>query len=186
MNFVEYFKKNWGILSALALFIVGILSTFLIEPESYIVSEKTFSNWGKFVAAIVIGLVLVAVIIFKSRHHTVKWWFTAASMLLLSVVSFFTYQFLRQKWTCICFNDNDPILIGSTLRNPDNDFIKENRDNCQVLLQGGACKADMVWTKDSRDTNRLILAGMYTVSLPFLITAMMAVVQALFCAQRRE
>ena len=89
LRFVEYFKKNWGILSALALFIVGILSTFLIEPESYIVSEKTFSNWGKFVAAIVIGLVLVTVIIFKSRHHTVKWWLTAASMLLLSVASFF-------------------------------------------------------------------------------------------------
>ena len=180
---IEYIKKNWGVLAALGLFVFGVLATFLIPPAVYFGDEQAYSNWGKFVATIAIGLVLVAVILFREAKHTSKWWVTGLAMFLVSTSMFFTYQYLHQKYTCSCYGDL--ILMGNELKNPEVDFVKENRNDCQKLLKGASCDAERVWTKSSIDNNRLILVGLYTLSLPFLVTAMISVVQAVYCARKR-
>ncbi|SRR5258706_8916385 len=186
MDFGYLFKKYWGTLAGLGLFIFGILSAFLNPPPPYVTDDESFVNFGKFVAVVVCGLVLAGVIIFKSKAHMGKWWALALIMLILAASSYFAYQNLSQKYTCTCLSKDKLIMIGDTLINPDLPDVARHRNECTELLIGSACDPYKVWTKDSIDRNRLILAGAYTLSLPLLITAMMAVVQALYCAQKDD
>lgn len=184
MNFIRTFEKNWNVLSAIALFIIGILGTFLIPPPDYLANEPVFANAGKFIATIVIGLILVPILLWKTNKHTRNWWIVALLSFLLSIVCLFSYLSLKQKWMCRCFDENKLILIGSEMKPSLNESLKNS--DCQELLQGSSCYPEKVWTKASIDRNRLILAGVYILSLPLFIIAMMSVVQAIYCSKQRS
>lgn len=184
MDFLKTLKRNWNILSSVALFIIGILGTFLKSPPDYIASENIFTNAGKFIATLVVGLMFVPVILWKSKGHTRNWWILASVTFILSIVCLFTYLHLKQKWMCPCFDENKLILIGSELRPDLDESVKDS--NCQELLQGSSCHPERVWKKDSIDKNRLFLAGVYVLSLPLFIISMISVVQAIYCSNRRQ
>jgi hypothetical protein len=185
------FQKKWNILWTTATFLTGILSTFLFSPPAYITQEQIFSNFGRFVAAIVVGLIMVATLFWGLREHTRNWWITALLSLILFTTCLFLYQRFTQKWTCRCDKAEKVIyLIGpvSGIKSSPTDSVRENPDpsNCQLWLFENDCDPEVIWTKDSIDKNRLILGGIYILSLSLGVICMMSVVQAIYCSLRRQ
>lgn len=181
-------QRIWNVLWTIATFLFGILGTFLFPPINYVNREQIFTNFGKVVAAVIVGLILVAVNFWKLREDTKNWWLAAFTSFILLIIFLFTYQHFTQKWTCRCDPAEEKVyLIGSDIKSPPVESVKNYPDpnNCQIWLSENDCEPEEIWTKSSVDNNRLILGGIYILTLSIGIICLMSVIQAVYCSLRR-
>jgi uncharacterized membrane protein YqhA len=181
-SWLDLTKKTWGLLVELAVFIFGIIGTFLVPPPGWTTStgDATLVRLGQFIIAVLAGLFLLLAAKWKHRKHVSRWAITCVVCLLLSVLAYFGYQKLKDARTCEYAQQE--VIIGTDYTTHGREYLQNNPTaTCQSLLEDFVGKADDIWTKDSINASRFILAGTYIGIIPLFTICIMSLVQALYC-----
>jgi hypothetical protein len=179
-------KKTWGLVTQFAVFIFGVVGSFLLPPPGWASSggNKTVVRLAQFIVAVLVGLIFLLVQRWNKRKHVSRWAIFAILFLALSVSAFFVYQHLLDTRTCQYVND--AVVIGTRYTEHAQSYLRENPNStCSSLLDDFAGKAEDIWTKDSINQSRYILASTYILNLPLFTICIIAVVQALYCSQAK-
>lgn len=186
-SWLEATKKTWGVVAEFAVFVFGVVGSFLLPPPGWASSggDTTIVRLTQFVVAVLVGLVFLLVQKWRKKGHVTRWATLTIIFLFLSVSAFFGYQHLLDTRTCAYAKRT--IVIGTRYTDRGQSYVSENPNlTCSTLLSDFAGKADYIWTKDSINGSRYILAGSYILTLPLFTICIIAVVQALYCSQSKE
>ena len=135
--------------------------------------------------AVLVGLIFLVVQRWKTKRHVSRWAIFAAMFLVLSVLSFFAYQHLLDTRTCRYARTS--VVIGTRYTIRAETYIGENpTSTCASLLEDFAGQVEDIWTKDSINNSRYILAGVYILNLPLFTVCIISLVQALYCSQSKR
>ena len=175
--------KSWLLLMQGALWVGGILGGFLLPPPVGILAseEKVWLRLGQFVIAIVLGLVFFAARRWHQPRYALRWAGLALLALVLAVGAFFLYQQLTLAWTGVY--QGQKIVVGSVLTPHGVSYTKANADLSRdkwIEDMAGVIEGSL-WTRESIDRRRLILAATYVCCLPLFTLCLIAVVQAIQC-----
>lgn len=187
-NWLDHTKKIWGLLMQFAVFILGIAGTFLLPPPGWASSsgDKTVVRLGQFIVAVLVGLIFLLVQKWNKKKHTKRWALLTIMFLVLSVGAFFVYQQLLDTRTCQY--DGHAVVIGTQYTEATQTYINDESPGatCEKLLKDNPTgTVDEIWTRDSINRSRYVLAGGYISTLPLLTICIIAVVQALYCSQAK-
>ena len=178
-------KKQWNVLLAATTALMATIHTFW-ELNSLDLS-KAVSGFATFTVSIVLGLMILPQIKYREKCHARLWWKVAAVALLLGAAAFFSYLYLQSSWTVrhqdtVLYIGSEPVDEGVAR------FLKENQGLSKEELLGKYASWDpgLIWTERSIIQRRLIVAGVYVLCTPIFAIAMIAVIQLMYCATRRE
>lgn len=186
-NWFENIKKTWGLVTQLAVFIFGVIGSFLLPPPGWVSSggDTTVVRLTQFVVTVLVGLILLLVRKWSKKKHVRRWVVLTVVSLAVSISTFFAYQYLLDTRTCQYADQT--IVIGTSYTQHAASYVGENANStCASLLEDFAGKAEDIWTRDSINTSRYILAGTYVLNLPLFTICIIGVVQALYCSQSRR
>ena len=164
--------------------LLGVIGGFLLPPPVGMTDadDKTWLRFAQFLSSILMGLIFFGVLKWKQKRHA-KWWWTAAfAALILGTVCFFNYQRLTDKWTARYAGKK--VVVGQEYT-PHAAQYKQTNPNLSpdALLEDFVGRSEDVWTRDSINRHRLILAGFYVSCLPWFTVSVVAVVQAIRCVR---
>jgi hypothetical protein len=178
-------RKGWLVLAQGALWLGGILGGFLLPPPVGILAsdEKLWLRLGQFIIAVVLGLVFFAARRWRQPCHALWWCGAALVFLAAAVVVFFRYQQLTLAWTANYAGQK--VVVGSVLTPAGRADIQANPGNSRDdLIMDFAGKTEAIWTSESINHRRLMLAACYISCLPLFTICLLAVVQAIACGAR--
>lgn len=175
-------QKSWVLLAQTAAWVVGVLAGFLLPPPIGTPAEsRVYVRFAQFVITVVIGLVLLAALRWKSKKHTFRWGATSALFLLLGTATFFGYQIFANRWTTQY--NKQRVVIGDAYTAHGREYHEENPHlTPENLLMDNKGEAEKVWTRESLTQRRLLLAAMYVLAMPLFTVSIMSILQALQCA----
>lgn len=180
-------KKSWGLMTQFAVFIFDVVGGFLLPPPGWVSSggDKTVVRLAQFIVAVLVGLIFLVVQKWNKKKHVGRWAIFAITFLVLSVSTFFVYQHLLDTRTCLYVRTQ--VVIGTRYSAIAENYVREDpTSNCTSLLEDFAGQVEDIWTKDSINNSRYILAGVYILNLPLFTVCIIAVVQALYCSQSKR
>jgi hypothetical protein len=175
-------RKSWLVLAQGALWITGILGGFLLPPPVGVLAseEKVWLRLGQFIIAIVLGLVFFAARRWHQPRHALRWAGLGLLALAVAVGVFFLYQQLTLAWTGNYAGQK--VVVGSVLTPHGRSYTQANRDiSRDEWIKDMAGATDAIWTRQSINRRRLILAATYVCCLPLFTLCLIAVVQAIQC-----
>lgn len=185
-SWLESTKRTWSLLTQFAVFILGVVGSFILPPPGWASSgaDKTLVRFGQFIVAVLVGLMFLLVQRWNKKKHLGRWVLVALVFLASSISSFFTYQYFRDIRTCQYADQ--VIVIGAVFTAHGEEYFSENPGStCTSLLEDHAGVAEEVWTKESINKSHYILGAAYILNLPLLTICMIAVVQAVSCSQSK-
>ena len=185
-SWFESTKKTWGVVTEFAVFVFGVVGSFLLPPPGWATSggDTTVVRLGQFIVAVLVGLIFLLVQRWNQRKHVARWAILTIVFLVLSVSAFFAYQHLLDTRTCEYAKQT--VVIGTRHTDQAQAYIRENPNlTCTTLLEDFAGEVEDIWTKDSINSSRYILAGSYILTLPLFTICIIAVVQSLYCSQSK-
>lgn len=165
-----------------ALWLGGILGGFLLPPPVGILAsdDKLWLRLGQFIIAVVLGLVFFASRRWHQPRQALGWSGAALLFLAVAVAVFFRYQQLTLAWTANYAGQK--VVVGSVLTPAGQAYAQRNAGiSNEDLIMDFAGKTDAIWTPDSINRRRLILAASYVCCLPLFTVCLIAVVQAIAC-----
>lgn len=181
-RWLQQARKNWLVLSQGALWLAGILGSFILPPPVG-VSDSDGKIWlrlGQFIVAVVLGLVFFAGRRWGRKRHALAWWGLATVFLAIAVAAFFRYQQLTLAWTTQYAGDR--IVIGSDYTPQGIAYTKQNPNlSTEDLVFDFAGRTSDIWTRESINHRRVTLAAIYVSCLPLFTICLIAVVQAIQC-----
>jgi hypothetical protein len=182
-------KKQWDVITTVAIWILSVLGTFLLPPPfnaqqlgQYVAGAKI----GSFFIAIMVGLMLVPALKWKRKTHAIGWWLTAFISFVIGLVVFLTYQHLYEMWTCRY--NSQRWVIGSAFTPHGSQFVAENsqRSTCEDWLMSHAGRVEEIWSKWSIVQRCDVLFFTYVFSLFFFTVTIISLVQAVACQKKRS
>jgi amino acid transporter len=187
-NWFQQSKKKWGVLAQTAVWVLGIIGSFLLPPPVGITqqSEKLWLRLAQFIIICVVGLMFIAARRWNRNKHILKWWVSSALILAVAIFSFFWYQRLLNSWTCKYYEQSR--IVGSEPTNPHGvEYFRDNPGaSCEDALKEHAGKAEDVWTKASIDSRQIILAGIYILCVPLFTICIIAVLQTIHIIEHEQ
>lgn len=183
--FLKRSRKSWTLLAQTAAWVAGVLAGFLLPPPAGTEDEtRVWVRFAQFIITMVVGLVLLAALRWKDKDLAFRWGGVSASFLLLGTVAFFGYQLCAARWTAI-YNDA-LVVIGSDYTPSGLEYHTEHPQLSPAdLLMKFAGKVDRIWTRESIAEHRILLAGMYILTMPLFTIAIMSLLQAIQCTTSR-
>jgi hypothetical protein len=175
-------RKSWLVLTQGALWVGGILGGFLLPPPVVLLAseEKVWLRLGQFVIAVVLGLVFFAARRWGQPRHALWWAGAALLVLAVAVAVFFRYQQLTLAWTGNYAGQR--VVVGAVLTPHGQAYTHANPDlSRDQLIMDVAGATEAIWTGESINRRRLILAATYVCCLPLFTLCLIAVVQAIQC-----
>ena len=179
-------RKSWLLLAQGALWLGGILGGFLLPPPVGLLGseEKVWLRLGQFVIAVVLGLVFFAARRWGQPRHALRWAGAALLVLVVAVAVFFKYQQLTLAWTGDYAGQR--VVVGAVLTPHGQAYVRANPDlSRDQLIMDVAGATEAIWTGESIDRRRLILAAAYVCCLPLFTLCLIAVVQAIQCGGQK-
>jgi MFS family permease len=180
---LESIKSTWGTLAGFGVFIFGIVGSFVLPPPGWVSSagDKPLVNLAQFVVSVLAGLILIFVHKWQRKKDLKRWALIAIGSLALSLAAYFSYQHFLDTRTCEYFEHS--VVIGSAYTQQAQDYVRETvNTSCSMLLADFAGRPEDIWTQQSINRSRYILALSYITIMPLLTVCVIAVVQALYCA----
>ena len=181
-SWLENIKSTWGMLAGFAVFLFGIVGSFVLPPPGWVSSggEKPLVNLAQFLVTVLAGLILIFVHKWQRKKDLTRWALIAIGSLILLLAAYFSYQHFLDTRTCKYFENS--LVIGSVYTQQAQDYVRGAvNSSCSTLLEDFAGKADDVWTQDSINRSRYILALSYILMMPLLVVCVIAVVQSVYC-----
>jgi hypothetical protein len=178
-------RKSWLTLTHGALWVGGILGNFLLPPPVGIsaVDEKIWLRLGQFIVAVVLGLEVLAARRWNQPRHSFRWGAVALLSLVIAVAAFFRYQQLTLAWTANYAGDR--VVVGAEFTQQGRAYAEANPNiSTDELVFNFAGKTGEIWTRDSIDRRRLVLAATYISALPLFTICLIATVQAMQSSER--
>jgi hypothetical protein len=178
-------RKSWMTLAQGGLWVGGILGGFVLPPPVGVTAndEKIWLRLGQFIIAILLGLVFLAGRRWSQSRHSLRWGGAALLFLTLAVAAFFRYQQLTLAWTGNYSGDR--VVIGSVFTLQGLSYTAQNpRISSDDLIFDFAGQTENIWTRESINRRRLLLAATYVSCLPLFTICLIAVVQAVQCGSR--
>ena len=131
-----------------------------------------------------LGLVFFAARRWRLPRHAL-WWAGAALLVLAAAVTvFFRYQQLTLAWTGNY--DGQKVVVGAVLTPHGQAYAQANPELSRYqLIMDVAGSTEAIWTGESINRRRLILAATYVCCLPLFTLCLIAVVQAIQCGGRK-
>lgn len=161
------------------MWVLGIVGSFVLPPPVGISreDEKIWQRLGKFVVTILVGLLFIAARRWDKRRHFRGWTTAAGVWLVLAVTVFLGYQALLSSRTCA--RDSERLVIGNVYTPQGAAYAQKHPGiSCRDLLDDFAGKADDVWTEESINHSRMMLAEIYISCLPLFAICLVAILQA--------
>jgi len=175
-------RKNWLVLTQGALWLAGILGGFLLPPPVGVSvgDEKIWLRLGQFIVAVVLGLVFFAARRWNKPGHALAWGGVALIFLAVAIAAFFRYQHLTLAWTADYVGEK--VVIGSNYTPQGSSYTEKHpKISTEDLIFDFAGKTTDIWTRESINRRRLVLAATYVSCLPLFTVCLIAVVQAIQC-----
>ena len=179
-------RKSWLVLAQGGLWIGGVLGGFLLPPPAGVSAEdeKIWLRLGQFIIAVVLGLVFFAARRWGQPRHSLWWGAGALVFLAIAVAAFFRYQQLTLAWTGHYLGQK--VVIGSVCTPQGLSYTQKNpKISCDELIFDFAGATEDIWTRESINHRRLLLAATYVSCLPLFTICLIAVVQAIQCVDKR-
>ena len=168
-------RKVWTILLHFAAFVMSIIGGFLLPIEGSGEAER----FAPFVIAAITGLVFSLLQRRDARKTARKWNVIAASAILLSILAFLGYGYLKRGRTCSCYGQE--FTIGTRYTNQAQSYISQNHNlSCEQLLADFTCKVTDVWTAESINLSRLILEAVYLAAVCLSTVCLLAIGHAIY------
>ena len=168
------------------LWLGGILGGFLLPPPVGVGAgeEKVWLRLGQFIIAVVLGLVFFAAQRWNQPRHSIRWVGGALLFLALAVTAFFRYQQLTLAWTGNY--EGEKVVTGSAYTPHGLSYREKNPDvSRDDLIWQFDGVTENIWTRESINRRRLILAATYVSCLPLFTICLIAVVQAIQCGRHK-
>ena len=182
-HWIENTKGTWGFVAQFAVFIIGVVSSFLLGPPGWAATtgDRTLVRLGQFIVTVLVGLVFLLVRRWNKKAHVGRWVLLAVVSLAFSISAFFSYQHFLDTRTCPYADE--AVVIGTVYTTHAQSYLGENPNStCTSLLGDFIGKTDDIWTKDSINRSRYVLAGTYILNLPLFTICIISVVQAIYCS----
>jgi hypothetical protein len=178
-------QKSWVLLGQTTAWVVGVLAGFLLPPPIGTAEDsRVWVRFAQFVITIVIGLVLLAALRWKSPKHVLRWGAISVSFLMLGSVAFFAYQVLVTRWTVIYAQQR--VVVGDHYTKYGREYLDQHptlaREDLMMHFSG---KVERIWEPDALSQRRLFLAATYVVAMPLFTVSIMSILQAIHCAAGR-
>ncbi len=180
VRWLQAARKSWLLLTQGALWLGGILGGFLLPPPVGVTAadEKIWLRLGQFIVAVVLGLEILAARRWNQPRHSLRWGAVALCSLVIGVAAFFRYQQLTLAWTATY--DRDKVIVGAEFTQQGRAYAVANpKISTDELVFDFKGKTDDIWTRESIDGRRLVLAATYVSCLPMFTLCLLAVVQAM-------
>jgi hypothetical protein len=189
---VKQSKELWAILKGgtallqVAAWILGTMAGFLLLPtEISREDEKAWLKLAPFVIAVVLGLMVIAARRWSPEKHLGRWWFVAIALFIFSISGFIGYGYLSYSWTCKY--NNQTLIIGTSLTDQGRYYVRQNPGiSCEDLLMDFAGKVEDIWTKESINRCRILLAGIYINLIPIFAMSMISVIQVIHITNQKN
>lgn len=185
---LDVLNKHWNKLGVVASAIAAALAGFLALPPVGL-TDAAWSKFDVFLITLIVGLWLVLTNRWKLRRHVRYWWFAALLMVSLCIGSVLTYSAILDEWTIPYWRDQR-VVIGST-RKPfaveQAKLLEEKHlpaDNAS-LLQKFSGRVTDVWNEDEIAERGRQLEVIYVGTVFLLASALITVLQAVYCSLRR-
>lgn len=194
-SFLDRFRENatWNIVSQIALWIVGIGSTiFMPPPIGPTQQPQAIENVAHYLIAVLAGVIIVFALVFDKRRHLRNWLIPVPIALLLTMGGYFVYSQYIEDWTCLYTKGPSPrlVVVGATetprAQASRQDPRCKDTTDCNAILYCHGSDEYRVWDKNEINRRRRILTGAYFSMLPFVLVAIMCVIQAIYCARQQE
>ncbi len=185
-SYLKNIRTTWAQITQFVVFILGVVGSFLLPPPGWasVDGNKVLVRLAQFIVAVLVGLIFLLVQRWNKKKHMGRWALFAIVFLALSVSAFFAYQHFLDTRTCPYAGRI--VVIGTHYTEHGKSYVSENPNStCTGFLEDFAGEAEDIWTKDSINKSRYILAGLYILSIPLFTICIIAVVQALACSQSK-
>ncbi len=184
-RWLQQARKSWLVLMQGVLWVGGVLGGFLLPPPVGVSAddEKTWLRLGQFIVAVVLGLEILAARRWNQPRHSFRWGAVALLALVIGVAAFFRYQQLTLAWTANYAGDR--VVMGAEFTKQGRAYMEANQKiSMDELIFNFAGKTEEIWTRDSIDRRRLVLAATYVSCLPLFTICLIALVQAMQSSER--
>ena len=195
----SFLKEKWNLLLEFAMAIMIVVSGFVEIPEPAAValsSAADYEKYGRFIVAIILGLVLILCRIWNRRKNV--WWWASATLFFLLAGMWLNNQytlFKVQKTVDYTATTGQYVLKGDHLF-PDMEAAWKNAakserrsiseteffDQKHGPFDGtGATTALMLWPKDEIIKNAVNMTLLYLTTVVLFSLAVICCIQGLFC-----
>jgi hypothetical protein len=186
-SWLQQARKDWATLAQIGVLVLGIIGGFLLPPPVGIEDRenKIWLRLAQFTIAVSVGLVAIAGRKWNRKKDGAKWWLVSLLFFVFSISAFFQYQNLTSKYTCIY--SGKVLVVGSAYAPMGEHHVAKNPGiSCQQLVFDFAGSTEKIWTKNSIDQNRLLLAATYISCLPLFTICIIGLIQALNSTAARK
>jgi hypothetical protein len=175
-------QSTWIILVQVTIWIAAVIAGFLIPPPVGTMDERQiWVRFAQFFITIIIGFLLLAMLRWKRKKDAIAWAGVSLVFLVLSTTSFFSYQLFAARWSAKY--NNESVVIGSTYSPAAREYHNQNPNlTPDDLIMHYAGSLEKIWTRESLQQRRLLLAAMYVVAMPLFTVCLMSILQAIQCA----
>lgn len=194
MDLLTKIKRNWHILLQGGIWIMVLLSSFILAPPIWDVGDyEGGTNWFKFsqfAVSTILGLLVIPLRLWSNKTYVWHWWSSALITLLLSVSLFFFYNEKRIDWTVPYSNTR--IVIGMTILPKAKEYIdeielKEKRVlSSQELVWDYSGRTMEIWPSNEIHLRIKKLVGLYLSTLLMFSLMMITLVQAIYCQSNKS
>ena len=175
-------QQSWALLAQSTVWISAVLAGFLLPPPVGTLDEgKVWVRFAQFIITILIGIVLLLALRWNRKADVLRWAVSALVCLVLAIGCFFAYQIYAARWT-VPYN-GQRVVIGGQFSQIGREYQQSNPNlTFEDLVLNYAGKVEKIWTRESLQQRRIILAGMYVLAMPLFTVCMMSLLQAIQCA----
>ena len=175
-------RKSWLLLIQATAWVATVIASFVLPPPVGTAAEtRVWVRFVQFIITIFIGLLALLALRWSKKKHILPWAAASASFLFLGTICFFTYQIFATRWTTSY--DKDRVLIGDTYTRQAAEYVRANptlTPSDLIMHYGGS--ADKIWTIESINQRRIIIAGIYVITMPLFTVCIITLLQAIQCA----
>lgn len=179
----RFFESHWNSLAQFGAIVASAIGGFWL-PATEDAREVAFAT---FVLYLSVGLMLIPTWKYASKRHLKVWTVVGVALLIACLAAFFSYQHFFSRWTCAYANGVKVVGTAGDLTAQGAKFFRENpsaTNKDAVMSHGG--NVALIWNSEAVDQRRQRLGFMYVVSGPLFAAALIAVIQAAYCARRRS
>jgi hypothetical protein len=172
-------KKAWNTISQLAVWVVSIITTFVLPPIlDTPESENSVWKLTQFLITLLLILLILLARYLNRSSHLFIWLLLGLLFLGAGLFSLNSYDNIRRK--CSCKYYSSTILIGTVVK----DSVDRDRD-CESLVKSVAGRVNDIWTEESINSCRKREMYYYISIVPFFTVVMISFLQALFLSKRK-